>query len=358
MARHAPLLHATEAKAAADAARPRAAPSSRVRQIAEAEAAAARRRAAGGSVQLRAAPEAEGLLNRAAKGVVSLFQPPKAPNRTGLPDRLKAGVESLSGLAMDDVRVHRNSPEPAKLGALAYTQGTEIHLGPGQEEHLPHEAWHAVQQKQGRVGVTAQFKGIAVNRDQGLEAEANSRGAQLATFPLGASPGPSSRPPAETPIQMMTCEDVVQLRAEAKSAVRQTQAPLQGGTPWGWSEFVGQYYAGNGAAVDLGNVGLGMTFRSHRSVQNAVNSFIALALAKPEPTFHLRDSTVTDVTDTIFSVGHSTFFRTATGIPTACGFHFSIRDWFRDPVSLGIELGGTPYPINFAWTESRLRAVK
>src|SRR5690348_4737870 len=28
-----------------------------------------------------------------------------APNRTGLPDRLKTGVESLSGFAMDDVRV-------------------------------------------------------------------------------------------------------------------------------------------------------------------------------------------------------------------------------------------------------------
>jgi hypothetical protein len=91
----------------------------------------------------------------------------------GLPTRLRAGVESLSGIAMDDVRVHRNSSEPAKLGALAFTRGTDIHLGPGQEEHLPHEAWHVVQQKQGRVQATTQMKGAAINDDAGLEREAD-----------------------------------------------------------------------------------------------------------------------------------------------------------------------------------------
>jgi hypothetical protein len=97
-----------------------------------------------------------------------------APNRTGLPDRLKAGVEVLSGLSMDDVRVHRNSSEPAKLGALAYAKGNDIHLAPGQQQHLPHEAWHVVQQKQGRVRRTAQLKtGTPINDDPGLEREAD-----------------------------------------------------------------------------------------------------------------------------------------------------------------------------------------
>ena len=41
--------------------------------------------------------------------------PATPPNRTGLPDNLKAGVEALSGLSMDDVRVHRNSSQPAQL---------------------------------------------------------------------------------------------------------------------------------------------------------------------------------------------------------------------------------------------------
>jgi hypothetical protein len=99
-------------------------------------------------------------------------------NRTGLPDNLKAGIESLSGLSMDDVRVHYNSSKPAQLQALAYTQGTEIHVGPRQERHLPHEAWHVVQQKQGRVTPTMQMKGCAINNDVALEREAAVMGAR------------------------------------------------------------------------------------------------------------------------------------------------------------------------------------
>lgn len=97
-------------------------------------------------------------------------------NKTGMPDNLKAGVENLSGLDMSDVRVHYNSDKPAKVGALAYTQGTEIHVGPGQEKHLAHEAWHVVQQKQGRVHATMQMKGVAVNDDVGFEREADVMG--------------------------------------------------------------------------------------------------------------------------------------------------------------------------------------
>ncbi|WP_082127305.1 eCIS core domain-containing protein [Calothrix sp. 336/3] len=97
-------------------------------------------------------------------------------NQTGLPDNLKAGVENLSGYALDDVRVHYNSPKPAQVQALAYTQGTEIHVAPGQEAHLPHEAWHVVQQMQGRVKPTMQMKGVQINDEEGLEKEADVMG--------------------------------------------------------------------------------------------------------------------------------------------------------------------------------------
>lgn len=99
-----------------------------------------------------------------------------SPNQTGLPDNLKAGVEHLSGYSLDDVRVHYNSPKPAQLQALAYTQGTEIHVAPGQEQHLPHEVWHVVQQMQGRVKPTMQMKGVQINNDEGLENEADVMG--------------------------------------------------------------------------------------------------------------------------------------------------------------------------------------
>lgn len=100
-------------------------------------------------------------------------------NRTGLPDNLKAGIENLSGLAMDDVRVHYNSSKPAEMQALAYTQGTDIHVGPGQEQHLPHEAWHVVQQKQERVKGIHQFNGSELNNDVALEEEANLMGSKV-----------------------------------------------------------------------------------------------------------------------------------------------------------------------------------
>ncbi|VVD66799.1 hypothetical protein PAQ31011_00388 [Pandoraea aquatica] len=98
-------------------------------------------------------------------------------NQTGLPTSLKAGIESLSGMDMSHVRVHYNSSRPAQLQAHAYAQGSEIHLAPGQERHLPHEAWHVVQQAQGRVQATAQMKGeVPVNDDVGLEGEADTMG--------------------------------------------------------------------------------------------------------------------------------------------------------------------------------------
>lgn len=103
----------------------------------------------------------------------------KKANNTRLPDNLKSGVENLSGIAMDDVKVHYNSSEPAQMQAHAYAQGTDIHIGPGQEKHLPHEAWHVVQQKQGRVKPTMQMKGkVNVNDDTGLETEADVMGAK------------------------------------------------------------------------------------------------------------------------------------------------------------------------------------
>ena len=104
----------------------------------------------------------------------------KKKNDTGLPDQLKSGIENASGISMDDVKVHRNSGKPAQLNAHAYAQGSEIHLASGQEKHLPHEAWHVVQQKQGRVKPTKQVNGtVNINDDVGLEKEADVMGGKV-----------------------------------------------------------------------------------------------------------------------------------------------------------------------------------
>ena len=104
-------------------------------------------------------------------------------NTTGLPDPLKTGIETLSGISMDDVQVHYHSPKPAQVQALAYTRDTDIHVGPGQERHLAHEAWHVVQQKQGRVKPTLQAKEVAINDDVVLEEEADIMGARAVQIP-------------------------------------------------------------------------------------------------------------------------------------------------------------------------------
>lgn len=84
--------------------------------------------------------------------------------KSGLPDQLMRDIESLSGARLEEVQVHHNSSRPAQLNALAYAQGNNIYLAPGQEKHLPHEAWHVVQQKQGRVSATGRTH-IGLNQD-------------------------------------------------------------------------------------------------------------------------------------------------------------------------------------------------
>lgn len=104
----------------------------------------------------------------------------KAAKSGNLPENLQSGLENLSGEDLSDVQVHRNSEKPEELGAHAYTEGKDIYLAPGQERHLPHEGWHAVQQKQGRVQPTIQQKSALINDNAALENEADVMGARAA----------------------------------------------------------------------------------------------------------------------------------------------------------------------------------
>jgi hypothetical protein len=129
-------------------------------------------------------------------------------------------------------------------------------------------------------------------------------------------------------------------------------ASVGAATPWTWADFVNHYYTGRGAAVDLGDVGLGGTFRYHPSVQNAVGGFVIDAMDHAPGTFSIFGTAVTDVTDTIFSVGHSTLYMGAQCTSASCLFNFGIRDSFRDVTGFGISAGGTPYRITYSWRET------
>lgn len=127
------------------------------------------------------------IANNDSSSPFQLKEDQRESNQTGLPHQLKAGIEQLSGHSLDDVRVHYNSSQPAQFNALAYAQGTDIHVGPQQERHLPHEAWHVVQQKQNRVKPTTQLNGQNVNDDVQLESEADRMGAKAMQLKLDDS---------------------------------------------------------------------------------------------------------------------------------------------------------------------------
>ncbi len=142
-----------------------------------------------------------------------------APGGDGLPPPLRDGIESLSGMAMDHVRVHYDSSLPAQLDALAYAKGADIHLAPGQDRHLPHEAWHVVQQAQKRVRPTVQAQGgAAINDDPALEREADRMGARA----LRAS---GDQAAALAPVRPATAADAPAQRMTARIRRQEKREP-------------------------------------------------------------------------------------------------------------------------------------
>lgn len=80
-------------------------------------------------------------------------------SKSGLPNEVNSKMESAFGTSFKDVSIHTNDKSATGLGALAYTQGKDVHFAPGQfnpnskkgQELLGHELTHVVQQKEGRV---------------------------------------------------------------------------------------------------------------------------------------------------------------------------------------------------------------
>lgn len=119
---------------------------------------------------------------------------------------------------MDGVKVHRNSPKPPNFGALAYTKGTEIHVGPGHEQHLAHEAWHVVQQMQGRVKPTLWTRRAGINDDTGLEKEASEMGAKA--LQMNSVPGNKKKTGGvvqKAPVQMFTEDNLADVVKDIKA---------------------------------------------------------------------------------------------------------------------------------------------
>ena len=145
------------------------------------------------------------------------------------------------------------------------------------------------------------------------------------------------------------------------------------------------YYGRSGRTIRLEDAGLYNTYWGADAVRQQMHGFYSKTQwslagdvrSRPcttsQYTFSLKDKTSTDVTNVIFVLGNSSFFREVSctvklgrcrgccaqsNIPqrsytATCDFHFYIRDWFRDPWDLGFEPGGVPYRINSDLREQR-----
>ena len=136
---------------------------------------------------------------------------------------------------------------------------------------------------------------------------------------------------------------------------------------WTTRDFIHHYATGNGRTVNLADIGLLNQFQNSRSVKNAIKAFEMRQMRIAERhankicqnnhkktivsiPFFDEDKTVTDVTQdgALFSVGNSTFYQSSSCVLEVDCYYkvlkldgiltFEIKDWFRDPLDLDVEL--------------------
>jgi hypothetical protein len=123
-----------------------------------------------------------------------------------LPPETPGKMEGLFGTDLSGVRAHEGGAPPS-VGALAYTQGNDVHFAPGRfrpgttegDRLIGHELAHVVQQRDGRVS-SPQHKG-AVVEDAGLEAEADVFGERAVRGESTGGPLREARAPAHAGVQ-------------------------------------------------------------------------------------------------------------------------------------------------------------
>jgi Domain of unknown function (DUF4157) len=118
-----------------------------------------------------------------------------------LPGAVRSQMEAALGADCSGVRVHVG-PQAERIGAIAFTTGTDIYFAPGrfQPETAPgrqllgHELVHVIQQRQGRVR-SLHGAALAVVQDRALEAEADRLGQRAAAGGSSARPKVIPGPP-------------------------------------------------------------------------------------------------------------------------------------------------------------------
>lgn len=107
---------------------------------------------------------------------------------SALPDRTRSRLEGAFGADFGGVRIHRSSPLAPRLGAEAFTAGSDIHFAPGRFQPsstaglhlLGHELTHVVQQSGGLARRD-------IRRHSGVESETAQQGRDATTVPAEVS---------------------------------------------------------------------------------------------------------------------------------------------------------------------------
>lgn len=201
----------------------------------------------------------------------------KAASGGGMPEDLVNGFKAATGHDLSNVHVHYNSDKPAQVGALAYAQGNDIYLGPGQAQHLDHETAHLVQQREGRVQANAAVNGMAVNNSKSLESEADSlaaRARQMKAAPVaGAQAGgyqsKALQMRADTRGAVQLKGGVAQMKIDTKFGewFDDTYSPIDDGSMFG-ADIKLRFKPKDGVNAEV--IGLVQQVRSKR---NGVNRF-------------------------------------------------------------------------------------
>ncbi len=128
----------------------------------------------GPAIQLRALGNAQQL--------PADFRIPSGNMGRPMPKAVQQKMESYFGAEFSDVRVHVGQ-HASKIGALAFTTGSDVHFAPGRynpmsgagQSLLAHELTHVLQQRAGKVR-NPFGSGMAVVQDPRFEAEAERMG--------------------------------------------------------------------------------------------------------------------------------------------------------------------------------------
>lgn len=171
-----------------------------------------------------------GMQSAAAVAAPAPAPTPAKPARKrieGMPEALQEHLEATFGQDFSEIKVHANSSQASKAGALAFARGKEVHFAPGQfqpdtpqgRQLIGHEFAHLVQQSTQHVKANTAVGDLPVNDDPALEAAADAMGARFAKMEPAQAGGSVLSPLAAE-------AGVVQLKAESAPATA-TESPVE-----------------------------------------------------------------------------------------------------------------------------------